>query len=176
MTLTYDQYAELLLRWCEFRGDSLKNYFPLKGGWEAWVQADYAAFVLTWNSTVDILREVPIYVNRRQRCDWLFNNTDPTVTQKIAIEIKCQSFDNRDAFTAGVGEDIAKLNQLNISKREYEVLTLICSGMSNQQIAQTMFVSENTVKKHITSLFLKLDVERRTEAVRKARDLSLVKG
>lgn len=114
MTLTYDQYAELLLRWCEFRGDSLKNYFPLKGGWEAWVQADYAAFVLSWNSTVDILREVPIYVNRRQRCDWLFNNTDPTVTQKIAIEIKCQSFDNRDAFTAGVGEDIAKLNQLNI--------------------------------------------------------------
>lgn len=115
MTLTYDQYAERLLAWCEFRGDSLRNYFPLKGGWEAWVQADYAAFVLAWNSTVDILREVPVYVNNRQRCDWLFNNTDPTVTQKLVIEIKCQSFDNRDAFTAGVGEDIAKLNQNNIN-------------------------------------------------------------
>jgi hypothetical protein len=115
MTLTYDQYAELLLAWCKFRGESLKNYFPLKGGWEAWVQADYAAYVLGWNSTVDILREVPIYQNPKQRVDWLFNNTDPTVTQKIAIEIKCQSFDNRDAFTAGVGADILKLSQANLN-------------------------------------------------------------
>lgn len=114
MTLTYDQYAALLLEWCGIRGDSFKNYFPLKGGWEAWVQADYAAYVLSWNSTVDILREVPIYVNPRQRVDWLFNNND-VVTSKLAIEIKCQSFDNRDAFTAGVGADIAKLNQLNIN-------------------------------------------------------------
>ena len=46
--------------------------------------------------------------------------------------------------------------------------------MSNQQIAEKLFVSENTVKKHISSLFLKLDVERRTEAIRRARELSLV--
>ncbi|MBD0377810.1 MAG: response regulator transcription factor, partial [Flavisolibacter sp.] len=67
-----------------------------------------------------------------------------------------------------------KLEQLNISKREYEVLQLICKGMSTQQIAETLFVSENTVKKHVSNLFLKLDVERRTEAIRKARELSLV--
>ncbi|MBD0298327.1 MAG: response regulator transcription factor [Flavisolibacter sp.] len=67
-----------------------------------------------------------------------------------------------------------KLEQLSISKREYEVLQLICKGMSNQQIAEALFVSENTVKKHVSNLFLKLDVERRTEAIRKARELSLV--
>ncbi|MDQ3845024.1 MAG: response regulator transcription factor [Bacteroidota bacterium] len=67
-----------------------------------------------------------------------------------------------------------KLEQLNISKREYEVLQLICKGMSNQQIAEALFVSENTVKKHVSNLFLKLNVERRTEAIRKARELSLV--
>lgn len=115
MTITYDQYAELLIRWCKFRGDSLKNYFPLKGGWEAWVQADYAAYVLEWDSTVDILREVPIYKNGRQRVDWLFNNTDPAVAKKMAIEIKCQSFDNRDAFTAGVAADALKLAQDNLN-------------------------------------------------------------
>jgi DNA-binding CsgD family transcriptional regulator len=70
--------------------------------------------------------------------------------------------------------DEKKLKQLNISKREYEVLQLISKGMSNQQIADSLFVSENTIKKHISSLFLKLDVARRTEAIQKARELHLV--
>ena len=70
--------------------------------------------------------------------------------------------------------DQKKLDQLNITKRELEVLQLINKGMSNQQIADALFVSENTIKKHISSLFLKLDVERRTEAIRKARELNLV--
>jgi DNA-binding CsgD family transcriptional regulator len=70
--------------------------------------------------------------------------------------------------------DEKKLSKLYISKREYEVLQLISKGMSNQQIADSLFVSENTIKKHISSLFLKLDVARRTEAIRKARELNLV--
>ena len=70
--------------------------------------------------------------------------------------------------------DQKKLEQLNISKRELEVLDLINKGLSNQQIAATLYVSENTIKKHISRLFLKLDVERRTEAVRKAREWNLV--
>ena len=70
--------------------------------------------------------------------------------------------------------DQKKLDQLNITKRELEVLQLINKGLSNQQIADALFVSENTIKKHISSLFLKLDVERRTEAIRKARELNLV--
>ena len=67
-----------------------------------------------------------------------------------------------------------KQEQLNISKRELEVLQLINKGMSNQQIADALYVSENTIKKHISSLFLKLDVQRRTEAIRKAREWNLV--
>ncbi len=70
--------------------------------------------------------------------------------------------------------DQQKLEQLNISKRELQVLQLINKGMSNQQIANALYVSENTIKKHISSLFLKLDVERRTEAIRKGRELNLV--
>ena len=66
------------------------------------------------------------------------------------------------------------LEQLGISSREYEVLKLIREGLSNQQIAERLFVSENTVKKHISNLFFKMDVQRRTEAVKKAIDLKIL--
>lgn len=70
--------------------------------------------------------------------------------------------------------DEKQISKLGISKREYEVLQLIHDGMSNHQIADKLFVSENTIKKHISNLFLKLDVERRTEAVKKAKFLKLI--
>jgi NarL family two-component system response regulator LiaR len=63
---------------------------------------------------------------------------------------------------------------LGLSKRELEVLALMAAGMSNQQIAEQLFVSLNTVKTHLSNVFLKLDVQRRTQAVEKARRLSLV--
>jgi DNA-binding NarL/FixJ family response regulator len=61
-----------------------------------------------------------------------------------------------------------------ISKREAEILLLMHEGLSNQQIADKLFVSEHTVKKHISNIFLKLQVERRTEAVKKALELSIL--
>jgi ATP/maltotriose-dependent transcriptional regulator MalT len=51
---------------------------------------------------------------------------------------------------------------------------LINDGLSNQQIADKLFVSENTVKKHISNLFFKMDVERRTEAIKKAKGLRIL--
>ena len=70
--------------------------------------------------------------------------------------------------------DPKQLEKLGLSKREYEILHLITEGLSNQQIADKLFVSENTIKKHISNLFLKLDVERRTEAVKKAKALRVI--
>ena len=70
--------------------------------------------------------------------------------------------------------DPTQITRLGISKREYEVLQLINEGLSNQQIADKLFVSENTVKKHISNLFFKMDVERRTEAIRKAKGLKIL--
>lgn len=66
------------------------------------------------------------------------------------------------------------LKELSISKREYEVLELIAAGMSNQEIADKLFVSLNTVKTHSSRLFEKLDVSRRTQAVEKAKTLRLI--
>ena len=70
--------------------------------------------------------------------------------------------------------DLSQVSKLGISKREYEILQLINEGLSNQQIADKLFVSENTVKKHISNLFFKMDVERRTEAIRKAKGLKII--
>jgi DNA-binding CsgD family transcriptional regulator len=68
-----------------------------------------------------------------------------------------------------------QLLQSGISKREAEILLLIHEGLSNQQIADKLFVSENTIKKHISNIFQKLQVERRTEAIKKALELSIIR-
>jgi two-component system, NarL family, response regulator LiaR len=69
-------------------------------------------------------------------------------------------------------EDILK--ELKISSRELEVLTLIAGGLSNQQIADNLFVSLSTVKTHVANLFFKMEVERRTQAIEKAKRLRLI--
>lgn len=68
----------------------------------------------------------------------------------------------------------ALLEQTGISKREYDVLELMAKGLSNQEIADKLFVSLNTVKTHSSNLFVKLDAKRRTQAVRKAKGLGLI--
>lgn len=67
-----------------------------------------------------------------------------------------------------------ELQRLGISKREHEVLELIARGLSNQEIADKLFVSLNTIKTHTSNLFLKLEVNRRTQAIQKAKDLRLI--
>lgn len=64
--------------------------------------------------------------------------------------------------------------QLNLSNRELEVLQLMARGLSNQEIADQLFLSLPTVKTHSSRLFEKLDVKRRTQAVEKARQLRLI--
>jgi NarL family two-component system response regulator LiaR len=70
--------------------------------------------------------------------------------------------------------DESRLERLGISKREYEVLELMAKGLSNQEIADKLFVSLNTVKTHSSNLFLKLDAKRRTQAIQKAKELNLI--
>ena len=68
----------------------------------------------------------------------------------------------------------AELNRLRLSTRELEVLQLIADGLSNQQIAERLFVSLNTIKTHTSNLFLKMEVERRTQAIEMAKRLGLI--
>jgi two-component system, NarL family, response regulator LiaR len=65
------------------------------------------------------------------------------------------------------------LENLGISKREYAVLALLEKGMSNQEIADILFISQNTVKTHTSRLFEKLAVKNRTQAILKSKELRL---
>lgn len=68
----------------------------------------------------------------------------------------------------------AEADRLGLSRRELEVLELMSQGYSNQEIGNRLFVSLSTVKTHISNLFEKLDVKRRTQAIEKAKKLRLV--
>jgi DNA-binding CsgD family transcriptional regulator len=68
----------------------------------------------------------------------------------------------------------AKLLFLGITPRELEILQLIAKGMSNREIAETLFVSENTVKTHSSRLFEKLSAKRRTQAVQIGKEMGLI--
>lgn len=67
-----------------------------------------------------------------------------------------------------------QIQQLGISSREMEVLQLMAQGLSNQEIADRIFLSLATVKTHSSKLFEKLDVKRRTQAIEKARQLYII--
>jgi two-component system, NarL family, response regulator LiaR len=70
--------------------------------------------------------------------------------------------------------DAGKLAELGITQREHEILGLIAEGLSNREIGERLFVSENTVKTHSSRLFGKLGVNRRVQAVLRGRELGLV--
>lgn len=70
--------------------------------------------------------------------------------------------------------DTKKISELEISKREYEVLKAISEGLSNKEIGEKLFVSESTVKTHVSNLLVKLDAKRRTQAVQKAKAYHII--
>jgi len=68
----------------------------------------------------------------------------------------------------------ARMRQLGITPRELEILAQIAAGLSTREIAEKLFVSENTVKTHSSRLFDKLNAKRRTQAVQIAKDAGLI--
>jgi NarL family two-component system response regulator LiaR len=70
--------------------------------------------------------------------------------------------------------DAKTISRLGISQREMEVLRLMAAGSTNQEIADQLFVSLNTIKTHTSRLFEKLDVKRRTQAIEKAKRLNII--
>jgi DNA-binding CsgD family transcriptional regulator len=67
-----------------------------------------------------------------------------------------------------------QLDVLGITPRELEILSLIAQGLSNREIADRLFVSENTVKTHCSRAFDKLGARRRTQAVQLGKQLGLL--
>ena len=70
--------------------------------------------------------------------------------------------------------DQKQIDVIGLSKREYEVLLEMASGYSNKEIAEHLFVSESTIKTHVSNVLLKLDAKRRTQAIQKAKELHIL--
>jgi NarL family two-component system response regulator LiaR len=70
--------------------------------------------------------------------------------------------------------NLTQQKSLGVTARELEILTLIARGLSNREIAAQLFVSENTVKTHCSRAFNKLGATRRTQAVRRGKELGLL--
>ena len=64
--------------------------------------------------------------------------------------------------------------ELGLSPRELEILRLLCAAYSNTEIAEELFVSESTVKTHVSAIMTKMGVQSRLKAVVRAYELGLV--
>lgn len=90
----------------------------------------------------------------------------------IGIYINKKSLQNKSQFDYEI--DSKKIEELGISSREYDVLKLISKGFSNKEIGDRLFLSESTIKTHVSNLLVKLDAKRRTQAIDKAKQLQIL--
>jgi len=70
--------------------------------------------------------------------------------------------------------DYEQIKKLGITQREHDVLLKMAEGMSNQEIGAALFLSESTIKTHVSNILFKLDAKRRTQAVQLAKQLKIV--
>lgn len=101
---------------------------------------------------------------------WLAIKLAKPKTRTVVVEKEI--FINRPAESFVLQEE--KLSEIGISRREWEVLALMSEGLSNQEIAERLFVSLNTVKTHSSKLYEKMDVKRRTQAIEKGKRLGIL--
>ena len=91
---------------------------------------------------------------------------DPSVAAKVV-----QEFSRVSSMVPATSSDVLPEP---LSEREAEILGLVASGCSNKDIAETLFITEGTVKNHITHILGKLSVRDRTQAALKAKELGLI--
>lgn len=138
-----------LLRFIEYRFLVLEHSLEIYGGLVALLFASLGIWLglkLTRTRETVVVREVPVPV-------------------EVQVPVPVAG-----PFT----RDEARLQQLGITARELEILEAIAAGLSNREIAERLFVSENTVKTHAARVFDKLGARRRTQAVQRAKEERLI--
>ena len=90
------------------------------------------------------------------------------VVKEVTVEVPVPA--SSDPFVANA----ARIEALSITPRELEVLQLIADGLSNKEMAERLFVSENTIKTHTSRVFDKLGASRRTQAVQLAKTQRII--
>jgi LuxR family maltose regulon positive regulatory protein len=101
----------------------------------------------------------------------MIDNAEKTLRPDPLLKAEAFNKDNKPSFKKEHANQ--SLSEL-LTVRELEVLTLIAAGLSNQEICDTLFLALSTVKGYNQNIFGKLQVNRRTQAVAKAKELGLV--
>lgn len=96
----------------------------------------------------------------------------PIVFLIVGIYLNKKSLQKETVDTTEI--DHNKIKELDITEREYEVLQHIAQGLSNKEIAETLFLSESTIKTHVSNLLVKLNAKRRTQALQVAKELQIL--
>lgn len=96
---------------------------------------------------------------------------DRVVVREVPVEVRVEvPVRAGEPFVA----DPDSVRRLGITPRELEILEAIAAGLSTREIAERLFVSENTVKTHASRVMAKLDARRRTQAVQIAKEAGLI--
>jgi DNA-binding NarL/FixJ family response regulator len=98
-----------------------------------------------------------------------FNNRETRKTDTETVAEK-----NIPAPAATNTIDYEEIRKAGLTQREHEVLVKMAQGMSNQEIANALFLSESTIKTHVSNILFKLDSKRRTQAVQVAKERRIV--
>lgn len=90
--------------------------------------------------------------------------------KKLLIRFLIKQNKNRRHYKNAINRQRKRNNAINImnkqlTNREKEVMQYVCKGLTNKEIGNTIFISESTVKRHVTSILEKLHAKKRTEAV-----------
>ncbi|MCB0714475.1 MAG: response regulator transcription factor [Chitinophagaceae bacterium] len=86
-------------------------------------------------------------------------------TLLASLEIAMNNFQQQQHIPALSRAKINRELTDQLSNREFEILQLLYDGKSNKEIGQLLFIAMNTVKRHVTNIYFKLDVKTRTEAI-----------
>ncbi len=108
-------------------------------------------------------------------CGYLLKSADPAELIDAVIRVRAGETVLAPDVAARLVQRVRR-PQTSLSARELEVLGLVAEGLSNQQVAQRLFLSQATVKTHLAHVFGKLGVDSRTAAVARATELGLLRG
>lgn len=120
----------------------------------------------TFDTTVDIVRAVEAGAS-----GYLLKDTDPA---EIAAAIGIVAGGGTVLPPKIAGRMMGALHSPRLTARELDVVRLLATGATNQDIARALVVSEATVKSHLVRVFTKLDVDNRSRAVVAARELGII--
>src|SRR4051812_25890786 len=160
-----------LLKWLEFRFLIFQHSFEIYIGFIAVIFTAlgiWLALKLSKPRIETVVVEKEVIVIEKEM---VVVEKEVVVVEKEMVVVEKEIYVNRpENFVLNT----SLVSQLELSKRELEILSLLAQGHSNQEIAAKIFVSLSTVKTHLQNLFEKLDVKRRTQAVEKAKRLNLI--